>query len=299
MSLDIGAALRTGLNRTLERNGAILFVLFLVLQTVNTVVSQSALGPLYQRLISLLQETSTRPLPPELTQIPERSPPPAVSIPLEGALALLFFVFVLGQAVRVISARTFISDETDQLYEPSRWIGWATLSSVGGVIVIAALVFLLTLPLGFLVRISPILAVLWGLIAIVIGLILGLSFYFFRQEIATEDIGPIDALADSWSLVKGDRFEVLGLVISLFFIDFIIGGIGGSLFGLFGRIPGTIANIVIGAALLVFSSAVAAQAYRQLRAEKRGDELTDESDNTDDENEDEWEPDEKWDDPPL
>lgn len=296
MSLDIGAALRRGLDRTLERNGAILFVLFLVIQSVSTVARQSAFGPLYQRLIQQLREVSTEPLPPEVTQMPDRSPPLAVSIPLEGALALILSIFVLGQAARVISARTFISDETDQLHEPSRWIGWATLSSVAGIIIIAVLAFFLTLPLGLLLRISPVLAVLWGLIALIIGLIIGLSFYFFRQEIAAEDIGPIDALADSWSLVNGDRFEVLGLAISLLFIN-IVGSLGSSLFGLFGPIPGLMAGIVIGAALLVFSSAVAAQAYRQLRAEKRGVEPLGGSDSTD--NEDGWEPDEKWDDPPL
>lgn len=298
MSLDIGDALRTGLDRTLERNGAILFVLFLVLQSVSTVARQSAFGPLYRRLIQQLRAVSTEPLPPELTQIPDRSSPLAVAIPLEGALALILIIFVLGQAARVISARTFISDETDQLYEPSRWIGWATLSSVVGTIIIAVLVFFLILPFGIFFRISPVLALLWGVIALVIGVIIGLSFYFFRQEIAAEDSGPIDALADSWSLVNGDRFEVLGLIISLLFIDFVVGLLGSSLFGLLGPMPGVIVSLVIGAALLVFSSAVVAQAYRQLRAEKR-DVESDGSDGSDTTDEDGWEPDEKWDDPPL
>lgn len=290
MTLDIGNALRDGLDRSVERNGMILFVLFFVLQTVSVVASQSALETIIPRFIRWVRTVSPEPLPPELTQMTEGFPPLAVPLPLEGAIALVFVVFVLGQTTRVISDRTFISDESDGLYEPRRWIGWATLSSIGGSILIFALFFLLILPAIVLRPIIPLFAALWGLIAIVIGLVLGLSFFFFRQKIATEDIGPIDALADSWSLVNGDRFEVLGLAVSLLFIEFAVGFIARNLFGLLGRVPGTIASITIGAALLVFSSAVAAQAYRQLQET---------GETTDEASDDEWVPDEKWNDPPM
>lgn len=294
MSLDIGDALRKGLDRSTERNGAILFALLFVLQAVSTVASQSALSRLLPRLIRRMQEAAPEPIPPEVTQAMERTPPLAVPIPVEAAVALILVIMIFEQAVLVISDRTFISDATERLHEPKRWLGWATVSSIGAVIFIYALTFLLFVPAWIVSLVSPPLAIFLGLIAAVIGLFLGLSFFFFRQEIATEDIGPVEALTDSWSLVKGDRFEVFGLIILLSFITFIGNFISGLLFGLFGRVPEAVGTIVITSALFVFSSAVAAQAYRQLRAAKRSEGSTEADDSTDD-----LDPNNEWNDPPL
>ncbi|MFC6963769.1 hypothetical protein [Halocatena marina] len=294
MSLDIGDALRKGLDRSTERNGAILFALLFVLQAVSTVASQSALSRLLPRLIQRMQEAAPEPIPPEVTQAMERTPPLAVPIPVEAAVALILVIMIFEQAVLVISDRTFISDATERLHEPKRWLGWATVSSIGAVIFIYALTFLLFVPAWIVSFVSLPLAILLGLIAAVIGLFLGLSFFFFRQEIAAEDIGPVEALTDSWSLVKGDRFEVFGLIILLSFITFVVNFISGLLFGLFGRVPEAVGTIVITSALFVFSSAVAAQAYRQLRAAKRNEGSTEADDSTDD-----LDPNNEWNDPPL
>ncbi|WP_248904197.1 hypothetical protein [Halocatena marina] len=294
MSLDIGDALRKGLDRSTERNGAILFALLFVLQAVSTVASQSALSRLLPRLIQRMQEAAPEPIPPEVTQAMERTPPLAVPIPVEAAVALILVIMIFEQAVLVISDRTFISDTTERLHEPKRWLGWATVSSIGAVIFIYALTFLLFVPAWIVSFVSLPLAIFLGLIAAVIGLFLGLSFFFFRQEIAAEDIGPVEALTDSWSLVKGDRFEVFGLIILLSFITFVVNFISGLLFGLFGRVPEAVGTIVITSALFVFSSAVAAQAYRQLRAAKRNEGSTEADDSTDD-----LDPNNEWNDPPL
>jgi hypothetical protein len=288
MSIDIRSALSNGLDRTLKRNGALLFVVFLVFGLVSVVASQSALETLLPQMIQLLQETSQRPLPSRFVQLMEQPLPLAVSIPVGGAIALFLVVFVLGQTARVLSDRTFISDESEGLYEPGRWIVPATLSSIGGVIIFFGLLFLLYFPIGFFMLLSPLLGALSALIAIAVAIVLGTSFFFFRQKIASEDIGPIDALTDSWSLVQGNRLTVFGLAVLLAVISFISSSIGSSLFSLFSPSAGVIASVVIGAALLVFDSAVAAQAYLQLRAE-----------NTDTTGDDEWEPDDEWNDPSL
>ena len=91
--------------------------------------------------------------------------------------------------------------------------------------------------------------------------------------------------------------RVFGLAVVLFGISFISSFIGSRLFSLFNPSAGVIASVVIGAALLVFDSAVAAQAYQQLQAEKRDTDSVD-TDTTGDED-DEWEPDDEWNDPPL
>lgn len=291
MSIDIRRALSEGLNRSLQRNGAVLFVVFLVFGAVNEVATQSVLATLFPQVLESFQEVSQRPLPPEFIQLLERPQPLAVSIPIEGAIALFFGTMVVGQTARVLSDRTFISDESDRLHEPGRWIIPATLSSIAGVIIIAALFSLLYIPAMFFSVISPLLALLWSLIAVIVAIVLAISFFFFRQEIASEDIGPIDALTNSWSLVNGDRLAILGLAVLLPIISFVV-TFTGSLFVPFSQMARAIVGVVIVAALVVFDSAVVAQVYRQLREEKRDTDGTDED-------ADEWEPDEKWNDPPI
>lgn len=297
MSIDIRRALREGLNRSLKRNSAVLFVVFLVFGAVSTVAAQSVLATLLPQLVEFLQEASQRPLPSLYTELLKRPHPLAVSIPVGGAIALFCGMVVLGQTARILSDRTFISDESEQLYEPGRWIIPATLSSVAGVIIIVGLFTLLYIPIGILRVISPLLALLWTLIAVVVTIVLVISFYFFRQEIASEDVGPIDALTNSWSLVSGDRLKILVLAVLLYLISFVVSGLGSTLFSQFNLKVRAVASIVIVAALVVFDSAVVAQVYRQLRAEDQAaDGIGADAEDTD---EDEWEPDEKWNDPPL
>jgi hypothetical protein len=303
MSIDISRALSDGLNRSLKRSGGILFVVFLVLETVSMVAMQSASDTLFPQALQRFQEMSSGPLPTQFTQLLEGPQPLAASIPLWVAISLFFMVAVLGQTARVLSDRTFISSETEGLHEPRRWIGWATLSSIGGSIVIFALFFLLYLPVGVLLIVSPLLLLVWAVVALITAIVLSVSFLFFRQEIASRDIGPVDALSDSWSLVKGNRLEVLGLILLLTGITLVVDIVGGLLFGLFSLRAGAIAGLFIGAALFVFDSAVVAQAYCQLRTEKRDVDTNETSDgineNRDTDTDDEWEPDEKWNDPPL
>jgi hypothetical protein len=300
MSIDIGHALKEGLNRTLASNGVVLFVVFLVFGAVNRIAAQSVLATLLPQLLQSLQESSQRPLPSLYTQFLENPPPLAMSIPIEGAIALFFVMFVLGQTARVLSDRTFISDESQRLHEPGRWIVPATLSSIGGVIIIYLSLFILYLPTGIFLSLSPLLGVLWSLIALIATIVLTISFFFFRQEIASRDIGPVEALTDSWSLVSGDRLKVFLLAAVLYIVTFASDFVGSSLFALLSPIAGVITSIFIGAVFLVFNSAVAAQVYRQLRAEKRDvTETTDDVEDTNEAGDDEWEPDEKWNDPPL
>lgn len=294
MSIDIRHALKEGLHRSLERNGVVLFVVFLVFGAVTEVATQSVLATLLPQTLELLQETAQRPLRPQFIQILERPQPLAVPIPVGVAIALFFGMLVLGQMARVLSDRTFISDESERLHEPGRWIVPATLSSIAGVLIIAVLFTLLYVPIVFFGLISPLLSRLWSLIAVVIAIVLAISFFFFRQEIASEDVGPIDALTNSWSLVSGERLKVFGLAVLLFLISFAVTYIVSRLFAPFGLRAGAIASVVIVAALVVFDSAVVAQIYCQLCAEKRDIDGTDE-----DVDGDEWEPDEKWNDPPL
>lgn len=296
MTLNIGESLRNGLDRATNRNAGVLFVLFFLLTLVSTVVTNSASVVSYNRLLELLQETAQEPLP-SVYEESIVSSPLAIPMSLGVALVLVVVMWVAGEAVRVISDRTFISEETEQLHEPTRWLGWATLSSFGFAIIFNSMLIFYSVLAGILVILSPLAALLWVLVGGVGLIVLSVFFFFTRQEIASRDVGPIEAMSGSWSLVRNNEIEVFGLGIVLAFFGVVNQAVFFAL-SQFGQLPATVVNLLIGSALLVFFSAVVAQAYRQLRAEPRADG----SETADVEPETAGEPlnpNDEWNDPPL
>lgn len=289
MSLSIGEAVRNGLDRSTNRNAGVLFVLFFLVTLVSTVATSSASAVGNRRMLALLEETE-RSVPPIYEEALASSPPLAIPMPLWVALLLVVVLWIAGEAVRVISDRTFISEETERLHEPTRWLGWATLSSAVFVIVFNLLLIFYGAFVGVLMAFSPGAALLWLLIGGLGLLVLSVFFFFTRQEIASKDVGPVEGIAGSWSLVRGNEIEVFGLGVVLALIEILNQAVFLALDQL-GQIPAIIVNLLIGSALLVFFSAVVAHAYRQLRDDSRNDDSETASEPLD--------PDDEWDDPPL
>lgn len=289
MSLSIGDSLREGFNRATNRNAGILFVLFCLLTLLSTVARNSATAVMYSRLIEFIEETEGS-LPPIYEGITASSPPLSISMSLGVVLVFAVVMWIAGEAVRVISDRTFLSEETEQLHEPTRWIGWATLSSFGFAIIFNCLLVFYAFSIGIVSALNPVLTVFWALIGGVVLLVLSILFFFTRQEIAIRDVGPIEAMIGSWSLVRNNEIEVFGLGVVLALID-----VGSQvlifMLGIAGQFLATIVTIITTAALLVFFSAVVAQAYHQLRAEQEEDDA--------ETTEQPLDPDNEWNDPPL
>lgn len=249
MSLDIGSALSEGLDRSLERNSLLLFVLVTAIGLISTALSQTQLREQFQQLQATQPELLS-----EIQQLPflggQFAPPFPLALPISGAVAQLLSLLMAfpNEIVLLVAARTFVSDETGGLFEPTRNLPLATLNAVLGGIVVAVLV-----GIGTLLLVVP-------------GLFLMVSFLFFREEVAVEDKNLIDAITDSYSLVKGDRFAVFGLILVLFLIGLLAGAVTLVIPG----VAGTIASSVVGAAVTVFAAAVVARAYVQLVESNRG-----------------------------
>lgn len=259
MSLDIGDALSEGASRTVKRNGLLLMVLFAVVGLVSTLATQTLLESYFEFIQQAMeQQPGQNPFPAGQNPF-DQATPLALPVPPVVAGALLLVTWIAGEAVRIVSDRTFASEVTDSLYEPGRNLPLAVINGL-----VASLV------VGVLLVISAFVGVI-GLIvgAVILPTILGVLFFFYRQEIAVQDKNFIDALSDSVSLTKGNRFEVFALALILAIIAWVISLVSGFI----PTIAGVVIGIVVGAALSVFASAVAARAYVQLVAEKRGEDL--------------------------
>lgn len=124
------------------------------------------------------------------------------------------------------------------------------------------LVFLLIAGLiqGVLVAVGLVLLIIPGLFVLV-------SLYFSQVYIAVEDQGPLEGLSSSWSLSKGNRFHVFGLLLVLGVIS-VLASAAGELVGIASPTAGTLLSLVISGFLSVFSSAVIVDAYHQLSREQ-------------------------------
>lgn len=250
MSLNIGSALSEGLDRALSRNGLVLFLLTGVIGLISVALSQTQLRDQFQQLSATNPE-----LVRQLQEIPffgaQLTPPFPLALPISGTVAQVLSLLMAfpNEIVLLIAARTFVSNQTEGLFEPTRNLPLATLNAVIGGIVVIVLV-----SVGTLLLVLP-------------GLFLAVSFLFFREEVAVEDKNLIDAITDSYALVKGDRFAVLGLILVLAVIGLVVNLVAGVIPG----VVGTLVSVVVGAALTVFSAAVVARAYRQLVDSKRGE----------------------------
>jgi len=247
MSLDIGAALREGAARTVERNGLLLVGVFVLIGLATAVASQSLGAALPDALPQNATNGSAVPGGPGFGG--EDQPTPlALPMPAVVAAALTVAMTVLTEAVRIVSVRTFVSDETERVPRGfvGRNIGLATLNGLLGALVVGVLV-----AVGLVLLVVP-------------GLFLAVGFLFVRQEIAVEDANFVDAMANSWALAKGNRIEVLVLAVVVVAVDLL-----SSLpqFAPIGALPATLATTVLGAVTAVFGIAVVSRAYAGVQTE--------------------------------
>ena len=158
---------------------------------------------------------------------------------------------LVAEAIHIVSIRVFASDHTDTVpgAMATRRIGLATINGVVGGIVASVLTLL-----GLVFLIVP-------------GIYVAISLLFVRQEIAVADKNFIDALADSWGLTAGSRWELLGLGIIVIVINFVASS-PVMLFGFLDYTVGAVLSTVISGVTTVFAIAVITRAYEQLRQER-------------------------------
>lgn len=261
MTLDIGKAISDGFDRLLTQPGVYLIAAFLALGLANTVVVQS--------LSEIAVEFAIDEFGPQMAEAGALEQfqngagvfPFAVSLPASLlAVAFVALMFV-GEALGIVAIRVFAASNPDRL--PDGLTDRLALATANGFLG-GIFVFLIVL-VGFLV----------GLIGLIIGgfvlaAFLGVSLVFVRQAIALDDENAISALTESWSVAKGNRWYLLGLLIIVGVISGAIGGISGFVASLLGPTVNAVVSIVVGAVIGVFGIAVTTRAYEQLRGGQDG-----------------------------
>jgi len=271
MALDIGAALRDGADRTVQRTGVVLMVGFAVLGLVTVVLQQTYLEWYFgfvERSGAVERSFETPPFPLSLGLSP-----------LVAAVAALG-VAVVAEAYRIVAVRTMVGDHTDRIPASllTRNIGLATLNGfVGGVVV------LLLIGVGSVLLVVP-------------GVFLAVTFLFVRQEIAVRDVNFVDAMVGSWRLTSGERLRVLVLgivwVTALLVALVVNAGVGAVLPADSPVSP--VVGVLLRVPVTVFVVASAARAYVQLDAKRDGDGAAADGARGDDDEDDG----EEWNDPP-
>lgn len=230
MTVNIGQAVREGIDRTIAPSGIRLIAAFFVVSTLSGLLSiagrpMDAMGPI-------------SPMPPS----------PSFRIPLALAGAGSLLLGIVSVVLTIVALRTFVTEETDQIPREhySTNLLWPTINFIIGFIIF-----------GILVGIGLVLLVIPGLFLLV-------SLFFWMLYVAVEDENFIDAFQHSWALTKGNRLELflLGLVVAI--ISLVISAIFGGPGTIIGGSLGIIITQIGSAISTVFTTATAARTYRQL-----------------------------------
>lgn len=171
MTLDIGEAIRDGVDRTMQRNAAMLVGALFLLN-----LSSSFLG--------LRMEAMT-------------GDGAAMSASLSlvaGALIASAAVMVLSFLILIVAIRTFVGDETETI--PRDYLHRDMTRTLGHTI-IGSIAFLIVVGAGFMLFLVP-------------GIYLFLALMFWVFFVAVEDMGALEAMQESWEFTTGHKWDLYG-----------------------------------------------------------------------------------------
>lgn len=263
MTLDIGRAVSEGVSRLTSRGGLALLGAFVVLGIASTVAQQSLLVATLEALVRAVEaidpNTAGAPTAAEIAELRTQlqtlraGSPLALDVSAGVAAAGAFVLALVAEALTLVAIRVFAAESEAFPDDATARLLPATLNGFLGGVVVAVLV---TIGLAFF---------------ILPGVFLYVVFLFLRQEVALEDRNFVDALAESYELTKGNRFQVFGLVVVLAVIG-IAGALPSFVVGVFA--PGlvsTAVGLLISPVILLFGVAVTTRAYLDLSAESEAE----------------------------
>ena len=251
--MDIEKALKTGFEKTQQKNGLILIAVFFAISLISTIASQSQAAQAMQQFDQFFDQ-----LPSDFRETPfadfAGGGPLAFDIP-----SSLISLMNLGSSIAYIVAaivayRVFASEVRDKI--PSDAYSGLLMPTINGII--GGIVFGIIVVIGLILLIVP-------------GIYLLTALYFFLIFIALEDDNFLEALQSSWGLTKGRRLSVFLLFVALFIVGIvvaIIGGIASAILGVGSAQLGAIVGLAINAAFTVFIFGAIVDAYYQLREDE-------------------------------
>jgi len=232
MSLNIGDALSTGVDKLTTAAGIQLAVVYIALQFLTALGTNSAVAAIN---------------PPTGTSGMQAA---ALSLPIgvAGGAALATLGGILNVALTIVVLRTVVHDAAELSSIPS---GVADdMLKTWVFLFIALIVQGIAIGLGFIALIIP-------------GLFLLVSLIFTQVFVAVEDEGPFEALSSSWSMAKGNRFPLFGLGVVLFVISLLV-SLPATIVTILSPIVGTVLNYIVTGFVSIFSLSVLVAAYQQL-----------------------------------
>lgn len=242
MSLQIGAALKGGLDLIVSRTGAMLLVTYLALYAVYQTAFNGLARALYER--AGFEEAAA-------------GLQPAIDAPVAVTGAFVGACLLIMTYLTVVAVRTFVAGERESVPRDALTGGvvFAVLNLLVGGLVLSVLT-----TIGFVLLVVP-------------GLFLLVSFLFMTMYVAVENENFVTAMRHSWGLTRGERFAVFGLLLVVMAIGFAVGLVVG-IAGFVGVLAGVdqaaigIANVVVVAPVTLYNLAVLSNAFNQLRADE-------------------------------
>lgn len=272
MSLDIGDALRSGIDDVTSENGVLVGAVLLLYSLGALVVNES----LAAELLTLVFESG-------IYSAEQRAAiesfgagtPFALGVGLPLTAVLVVVVTLLGELVRYWAIRTFAGPAetaTDSFGDR------APMAVVlGGAVALAVLVFQSVLPVvGQLGGLAT--TLVGSIVGPVVALALLTVFVYVRQEIALTDSGYGETVRNSFARFMDDPVSIIVLlvVLGLFGLvgslpGLVLGFLGGSVSvgGLSGAVISRLLSAVLGTVFQLLGIAVVTDAYVQVRASAR------------------------------
>jgi hypothetical protein len=271
MSLDIGQALRSGIDDIASETGVLVGAVFLLYNLASLVVGESFSAATLELLFERgVYSTAER----EAIESLGGSTPLALDLALPIVAVLLVVVTLVGELVRYWGIRSFAG--------PAETATDAIGDRVAMMLVLGGGVALLQV---FFSSVLPIAGQLGGLATTLIGSFLGpvvsfvilAVFVYLRQEIALNDGGYATTVKRSFARFMDDPASILAVLLILGIVG-VIGSLPGTIIGfvgggttitLAGRLLSTVLRTVTG----LLGIAVVTDAYIQVRAAARESEV--------------------------
>lgn len=248
MSLQIGRAFQDGIDELLSERGAMFAGAFVLLGLLNAVVWAS----LSQRLIELFIEQL-----PEGMQVSQAATAGNASLALDVPLAVAgvaaLVLFVAGEALNIVAVRAFASGDRDPIPDDvTRRLGRTV-----GVAIVAGILVAIAVIVGIFLLVIP-------------GLVIALLFFFVRQEVALNDSGVFESLANSISVVGDNLLATVVIAVILAAIGIAVSLVLGALPLPLPPVVSTTVTTVLSSVVGVFGLAVTTVAYLQATDETDG-----------------------------
>ena len=240
MSLNIGAALETGVERSVTSVALTFVVIVLVLQTVNSIVASTYVDRYFPRG-NLPSGTNPQSL--------VNSPVLPYGLVVVAVVSVVFAILTIF--VTIAMFRAFVADidhVTLDLFTRRGLGAFAHFFALGVVFFLIALL-----------NVIPILGT-------IVFVFLMVSLWFAPLRIAAADDGFVSAMRTSWALTKGNR---LRLFVLAFVFLVVLGVVDFVLVTFLRHVPGGfIVNSIVSAYLLVLNVTLTVAAYDQLVDER-------------------------------